>query len=356
MKKLIVLILLPISILCQVTDIDNNTYQTTVINGTEWMAENLRVKRFNDGQVIPNVTSDNLWGSLTTPAYCFPLNDSTNDLIYGKIYNNYVASNQSNICPVGWRIPTIYEIQELINYVDSIYPNNAAYHLKSTTDWANGDNGLNTFGFNAKPHGFRAPSFLMFGTNFNLWGVTLDSTNGPPPFPTAYGVYHTSGDNNIYTSIWPRNNGEGLRCIKASCASNVTIYDTVTVYDTITYYDTVTLYDTITYYDTSYLSISVTDTLYIDITVTGVPNIDNTISVYPNPASGVVIIDNGNYSTMSNYSLVIVNSLLQQVFSSQINTQQFQIPVSTLGAVGTYFVQIFDGNNNLVIIKYLVLN
>jgi len=114
--------------------------------------------------------------------------------------------------------------------------------------------------------------------------------------------------------------------------------------------------DTITYYDTTYISISVSDTLYIDITVTGVTNISNTLSVYPNPASGVVIIDNGNYSTMSNYSLVIVNSLSQQVFSSQINTQQFQIPVSTLGAVGTYFVQIFDGNNNLVIIKYLVLN
>jgi hypothetical protein len=114
--------------------------------------------------------------------------------------------------------------------------------------------------------------------------------------------------------------------------------------------------DTITYYDTTYISISVSDTLYIDITVSGVTNISNTLSVYPNPASGVVIIDNGNYSTMSNYSLVIVNSLSQQVFSSQINTQQFQIPVSTLGAVGTYFVQIFDGNNNLVIIKYLVLN
>ena len=110
------------------------------------------------------------------------------------------------------------------------------------------------------------------------------------------------------------------------------------------------------YTDTNYVSISVTDTLYIDITVTGVPGVDNTISVYPNPANEVVIIDNGNYSTMSNYSLVIINSLSQQVFSSQINAQQFQIPVSTLGAEGTYFIQIFDGNNNLVTTKYLVLN
>ena len=134
--------------------------------------------------------------------------------------------------------------------------------------------------------------------------------------------------------------------------------DTLTIYDTLTTYDTLItqVFDTLTIYDTTYISISVTDTLYIDITITGVPNIDNTISVYPNPASDVVIIDNGNYNNMSNYNLMIFNSLSQQVFSSQINTQQFQIPVSTLGAEGTYFIQIFDGNNNLVATKYLVLN
>jgi hypothetical protein len=134
--------------------------------------------------------------------------------------------------------------------------------------------------------------------------------------------------------------------------------DTLTIYDTLTTYDTLItqVFDTLTIYDTTYISISVTDTLYIDITITGVPNVDNTISVYPNPASDVVIIDNGNYNNMSNYNLMIFNSLSQQVFSSQINTQQFQIPVSTLGAEGTYFIQIFDGNNNLVATKYLVLN
>ena len=136
------------------------------------------------------------------------------------------------------------------------------------------------------------------------------------------------------------------------------VFDTLLTYDTLTTYDTLLAYDTIyvDIFDTTYISISVTDTLYIDITVTGVPGVDNTISVYPNPANDVVTIDNGNYSAMSNYSLVIINSLSQQVFSSQINTQQIQIPVSTLGAEGTYFIQILDGNNNLVTTKYLVLN
>ena len=114
--------------------------------------------------------------------------------------------------------------------------------------------------------------------------------------------------------------------------------------------------DTIIMFDTTYVSISVTDTLYIDITITGMTNIDNTITVYPNPANDVVIIDNGNYNIMNNYNLMIFNSLSQQVFFSPINIQQFQIPVSSLGAEGTYIIQIFDSSNNIVKTKYLILN
>ena len=40
----------------------------------------------------------------------------------------------------------------------------------------------------------------------------------------------------------------------------------------------------------------------------------NTITVYPNPSNNVVIIDNGNYSIVNNYNLMIFNSLSQQVF------------------------------------------
>ena len=87
MKKLTVLILLPISIFCQVTDIDNNTYQTTVINGTELMAENLRVSRFNNGDIIPNIVNDSVWANTNDPAWCWFNNDSINYAFAGKLYN-----------------------------------------------------------------------------------------------------------------------------------------------------------------------------------------------------------------------------------------------------------------------------
>ncbi len=128
--------------------------------------------------------------------------------------------------------------------------------------------------------------------------------------------------------------------------------------DTCTFADTtyVTVYDTITYYDT--VLITVTDTLIIDVTLTGItpPNNTNTIKVYPNPANDVVIIDNGDFSTLTNYTIKIVNDLGQQIFNSIANTQQFQIPVSTFGAEGLYYIEIFDNNNTLLETRKLVLN
>jgi hypothetical protein len=85
-------------------------------------------------------------------------------------------------------------------------------------------------------------------------------------------------------------------------------------------------------------------------------DITNTISIYPNPANNYVIINNGNYSTMTNYEIRILNSLGQEVFNNLVVVPQFIIPVTTLGAEGTYFVQVLDGDGNLVVTKYLILN
>ena len=87
-----------------------------------------------------------------------------------------------------------------------------------------------------------------------------------------------------------------------------------------------------------------------------IKNTVNAIKIYPNPANDIIMIDNGNYGAMSNYSININNSLSQQVYSSHINAAQFQIPVSTLGSVGTYFIQILDGNNSVVETKQLILH
>ena len=86
------------------------------------------------------------------------------------------------------------------------------------------------------------------------------------------------------------------------------------------------------------------------------PHNINTIKVYPNPANDIVIIDNGNYANMSNYTLKIVNSLGQDVFNSLITIPQFQIPVNTLGTTGLYFIQILDPSSQIIDTRKLILN
>ena len=131
----------------------------------------------------------------------------------------------------------------------------------------------------------------------------------------------------------------------------------VTINDTIIYNDTnyISINDTITYYDT--VSVAVTDTLIINAEISGLnsPNNMNTLKVYPNPANDVVIIDNGDFSLMSAYKLKIVNSLGAEVFNSFVSIPQFQIPVSSIGGNGLYYIQIFDESSSLLTTKKLIL-
>tara|TARA_B100001287_G_scaffold2445_1_gene1923 strand:- start:504 stop:2867 length:2364 start_codon:yes stop_codon:yes gene_type:complete len=167
-----------------------------------------------------------------------------------------------------------------------------------------------------------------------------------------------------------------------TCDSVIYSYDTLTFFDTLitNIYDTLltniydTIYDTLvtnvfdtlvtnvfdtvitTIYDTSYVSISVTDTLFIDIqVVSSGAFISNTILVYPNPTNNFVIIDNGNFMEMTGLSLEIVNTVGQVVFESEIDVQAFNIPVSSIGPPGSYFIYIKDGDS-IMVTKHLVLN
>lgn len=154
-------------------------------------------------------------------------------------------------------------------------------------------------------------------------------------------IYNRALDSNEVESLYTEN-----FCFQ-------TITDTINVYDT-TY---VNIYDTtyVTVYDTTH--ISVTDTLIIDAVLVGInpPNNINRMKVYPNPTKEHLIIDNGNFALMSNYSVKIVNTQGQEVFNSNINQQVFDINLSSLTGKGIYFVMIYDPQNNLLEVKKIIL-
>ncbi|MCD4817772.1 MAG: fibrobacter succinogenes major paralogous domain-containing protein [Candidatus Cloacimonetes bacterium] len=91
-------------------DYDGNVYQTVQIDNQVWMAENLKVAHYRNGDAIPNITNNSQWVSTYTGVYD---NTSANADTYGNLYNWYAVDDSRNIAPEGWHIPTDEEIKEL---------------------------------------------------------------------------------------------------------------------------------------------------------------------------------------------------------------------------------------------------
>ena len=167
-----------------VTDIDGTVYKTITIGnkGTKttqtWMAENLKVIKYNNGDSIPNVSENVGWGNLTDGAYCNYENSNSNTAIYGRLYNWYVVNDARNICPTGWHVPTDAEWTELSTFLggDSI----AGGKMKETgtTHWVSPNEGAtNESGFTAVPSGFR--NYVgVFGslTYYNYWWSATEAS------------------------------------------------------------------------------------------------------------------------------------------------------------------------------------
>jgi uncharacterized protein (TIGR02145 family) len=124
-----------------VIDYDGNEYSTVQIGSQTWLAQNLKSRHYSNGAPISEYTSYN--------------NDQKLEAIFGLLYSQKAATQNSNIngvqgaCPTNWHIPTKQEWETLISTVGTGY--NAALHLKEQGDihWLYTNSGTNTFGFGA---------------------------------------------------------------------------------------------------------------------------------------------------------------------------------------------------------------
>jgi len=105
-------------------------------------------------------------------------------------------------------------------------------------------------------------------------------------------------------------------------------------------------------------SVTVTDTLVINANLTGFNPItyQNNIKIYPNPTFSQITIDCGsNYNTLNGYTIKILNSLSQTVYTSLVNKQISTINLKTWTGKGIYIIQLIDGNQNIIENKKIVL-
>ena len=158
-----------------VTDIDGNVYSTVTIGTQVWLAENLKVTHYRNGEPIPKVTDNTEWSNLITGAYCNYDNDANNADTYGSLYNWYAVNDSRNIAPTGWHVPTDEEWQTLVDYLGGDDIAGGKMKETGTTHWNSPNEGAtNESGFSALPGGYRYGNgnYYSMGGNASFWSST----------------------------------------------------------------------------------------------------------------------------------------------------------------------------------------
>ena len=168
----------PYGLVPTVTDVDGNIYGTVKIGTQVWMAENLKTTKYRNGDLIGTTSPATLdiLGE-ATPKYQWALNgDESTVNTYGRLYTWYAVSDNRNVCPAGWHVPTEIEFKSLITYLGSV----AGGRLKEsgTAHWSDPNvDDLSDSKFNALGAGVRevrtiGPTVIVrfFGLNgFGVW-------------------------------------------------------------------------------------------------------------------------------------------------------------------------------------------
>jgi uncharacterized protein (TIGR02145 family) len=210
-------------ILVGITDIDGNIYKTVKIGEQWWMAENLKVTHYRNGDAITNITDNSEWVNLNSGAYCAYANDPVNVSTYGLLYNGYAVIDNRNIAPEGWHVPTEQEWIELEKHLGMNDSEIQTYFWRGTDQgtklkergtehWNDPNSGAtNETGFLALPGGGRfymEGSFSYLGRQGCWWSSTEKSSTYAWSRRLGYDKL------NIYRDYDFKKHGFSVRCIK----------------------------------------------------------------------------------------------------------------------------------------------
>ncbi len=179
-----------------IVDGEGNEYETVRIGGQCWMAENLQVTHYNNGDEIQYVQSEssepNVWENLSTGAYGYYNDDLSHLETYGNLYNWYAVDDARGICPEGWHVPTDEEYQQLEIYLgmEPAEASASGWHgtdeggkMKETgtEHWNSPNTGAtNESGFTGLPAGYRHGSsdvYNSMGLNGYFWSSSENFSN-----------------------------------------------------------------------------------------------------------------------------------------------------------------------------------
>jgi uncharacterized protein (TIGR02145 family) len=207
-----------------VTDIDGNSYNTVLIGTQCWTKQNLKVSKYNDGTLIPDLTTStsNPWAPTSGARTGYDVSVVTFDVYvgtFGYLYNWYAATDSRKLCPAGWHVPTDTEWTTLTTYLGG---SGAGRKLKSKETNTTSGVGLgwnpaspaspgdDDFDFSALPGGYRRinGSFNRVRTYAYFWSATeINATNA-----SDRNLKHDFG--NVFNDNSAKSVGASVRCLR----------------------------------------------------------------------------------------------------------------------------------------------
>jgi uncharacterized protein (TIGR02145 family) len=206
-----------------VADVDGNEYEIVRIDGLWWMAENLKVTRYRNGDPVPTALHNHAWEHTLEGAYAIFPHALTGDLAsdaevaghYGLLYNWFVVEDPRGICPESWRVPNNDDWHGLEFFLGGDHV--AGGRLKSTRTepmshprWRSPNQATDDFGFAALPSGRR-----LYNGGHSGWATHanyLSASDRDTLHSWSRFFYHESSDSHVNFSF--KQNGNSLRCVK----------------------------------------------------------------------------------------------------------------------------------------------
>jgi uncharacterized protein (TIGR02145 family) len=206
----------------ELKDIENNIYKTVTIGTQIWMAENLKTKKYRNGDTIgtTNPAAKDISAEISPKHQWAYEGSETNGATYGRLYTWYAATDARNICPTGWHLPTEGEFEIMVIYlggpnITGSTTNAAGGKMKETgtLHWNNPNaDATNSSGFSAVGSGARnSTNFYDIGRQAYYW------TSTPTEFSEDYNANAfdlTATSTYIQDQSWGKERGYSVRCIK----------------------------------------------------------------------------------------------------------------------------------------------
>jgi uncharacterized protein (TIGR02145 family) len=182
-----------------IVDENIRQFKSTDIGGQTWMVNDLDVSYFRNGDriLIANSLEEfDEYGKKQLPAMFIHNNMCS--------YNWFAVNDSRGLAPVGWRVAALSDWDNLLSKIEYRYSD-----LRSKTGWPKGQNGTDTYGFNAKPD--EVNDYCGF------WWTTTEIEMIDPKAPKIYAncaVISADGDYGCFISNPFKTMSLRVRCIK----------------------------------------------------------------------------------------------------------------------------------------------